>query len=128
MDEVDNEGVVNALEAIVQSFHNEIVPYSYQLIQHLTMAFQKYCLKQQKQMEQNDEEYDDYGETELTAASCLEAIKRILWSPLPEYVYRKLESTLIPVLNYILSNEGMDYIDEGLNILNLLLFNQLTIS
>lgn len=32
MDEIDNEAVVNALEAIVQSFHNEIVPYSYQLI------------------------------------------------------------------------------------------------
>lgn len=48
MDQVDNEGVVNALEGIVQSFHNEIVPYSFQLITHLTMAFQKYCLKQQK--------------------------------------------------------------------------------
>lgn len=79
-------------------------------------------------MEQNDDEYDDYGETELTAAGCLEAIKRILSSPLPEYVYLKLEPTLIPILNYILSNEGMDYIDEGLSILNLLLFNQQTIS
>lgn len=129
MDEVDNEGVVNALEGIVQSFHNEIVPYSFQLINHLTMAFQKYCLKQQKQMENNDDDgYDEYGETELTAAGCLEAIKRILWSPLPEYIYRKLEPTLIPVLNYILSNEGMDYIDEGLSILNLMLFNQPSVS
>ena len=79
-------------------------------------------------MEQNEDEYDDCGETELTAAGCLEAIKRILSSPLPEYIYRKLESTLIPVLNYIFSSEGMDYIDEGLSILNLLLFNQSTIS
>lgn len=76
----------------------------------------------------NEDDYDECGETELTAAGCLEAIKRILWSPLPEYVYRKLEATLIPILNYIMSSEGMDYIDEGLSILNLLLFNQKQIS
>lgn len=80
-------------------------------------------------MENNDDDYyDECGETELTAAGCLEAIKRILWSPLPEYIYRKLEPVLIPVLNYILNSEGMDYIDEGLSILNLMLFNQPTIS
>lgn len=29
MDSIDNEGVVAALESIVTTYHNEIVPYSY---------------------------------------------------------------------------------------------------
>lgn len=39
MDSIDNEGVVAALENIVSTYHNEIVPYSYQLINHLVAAF-----------------------------------------------------------------------------------------
>ena len=80
MDSIDNEGVIAALESIVLVYHNEIVPYSYQLVTHLVNAFQKLCEKQRQQQNNNDEDDDDFddGESELTAAGCLEAIRRIL--------------------------------------------------
>lgn len=64
----------------------------------------------------------------MTAAGCLEAIRRILLSPLPDHTYQKVESLLIPVFNYTLSAEGCDYIEEGLGCLNLILYNQQSIS
>jgi hypothetical protein len=126
MDSIDNEGVVAALEGIVSTYHNEIVPYSYQLINHLVAAFQKLCQKQHNRADDDDD--GDDGECELTAAGCLEAIRRILLSPLPEHTYGQVEGLLLPVFNYCLSSEGCDYIEEGLGCLNLILYNQPTLS
>lgn len=128
MDSIDNEGVVAALEVIVSTYHDEIVPYSFQLISHLVSAFQKLCQKQQEKAQiDDDDDYDD-GESELTAAGCLEAIRRILLSPLPEQTYQKIEMLLVPVFNYTFSAEGCDYVEEGLGCLNLVLYNQQNIS
>ena len=74
----------------------------------------------------NDDDYDD--ETELAAAGCLNAIKTILNSGLPQDAYYKIEDLIIPVLNFTLSEEGCDYIDDGLGILNAILYNETVIS
>ncbi len=49
-------------------------------------------------------------------------------SPLPEHTYQKIEMLLVPVFNYTFSAEGCDYVEEGLGCLNLVLYNQQTIS
>lgn len=125
MDQIDNEGLVAALEGIVDSYQNEIVPYAYDLVVHLVNAFQKYCSKSNN-LNKDDEEEDE-SEAELAAVGCLEAIRRILLAKLPEKTYQTLSAVLIPVFNYCFSEEGSDFIDDALNCLNIILHNVNTI-
>lgn len=60
----------------------------------------------------------------MTAASCLSAIKSILAGELPKESYIEVIPILAPVFNFVLSSDGCDYIDEGSDILNMLLYNQ----
>lgn len=83
MDQIDNEGLVAALEGIVDSYQNEIVPYAYELIVHLVNAFHKYCHKTKNAANKDDDDEDE-SEAELAAVGCLEAIRRILQAKLPE--------------------------------------------
>ncbi len=48
MDQIDNEGIVAALEGIVDSYQDNISPFAHRLIQHLCMAFHKYCSQENK--------------------------------------------------------------------------------
>jgi len=65
---------------------------------------------------------------ELTAAGCLEAVRRILTSPLPDEVYKSIENALIPVFNQTFTENGLEFIEECLSCLNLLLYHQKSIS
>ena len=122
MDQIDNEGIVAALEGIVDSYQNEIVPYAYDLIIHLVNAFHKYCNKTTNAAKDDDEDNDE-SEAELAAVGCLEAIRRILQAKLPESTYSTIQVVLVPVFNYCFSEDGSDFIDEALNCLNIILYN-----
>jgi len=115
MEQIDNEGIVSSLEGIVDSFKEEICPYAVQLSQHLANAFHLYVAKEKKR-EENDEDLT------ITPASCLEAVGKILSTKLPTNVVQEITGIILPLVNYCLSFEGGDYIEEGLNILNLCLF------
>ena len=78
MNIIDNEPLVKSLEIIVQNFSEEISPFAEQLTVQLANIFHKYCKKQN----QGIDESDDDGEAELAAVGCLDAIKRIMSSPL----------------------------------------------
>ncbi|KAM3136652.1 hypothetical protein pb186bvf_011288 [Paramecium bursaria] len=120
MDIIDNEKLVKSLEEIVKQFQKEITPYAVQLINHLANIFQKYCHKQNQQ----GDDSDDDGETELAAAGCLEAIKRILNAPLNDDAYLQIEAFIFPILNFALTEIGCDFINECLEILNLILYKR----
>lgn len=122
MDVIDNEGIVRSLEDIVHDFSVEIAPYAVQLTQHLSTLFLKYCNKQQSLGDGDDS--DDDGETELAASGCLEAIKRILNSPLNDEAYTAMEPALFPIFNFCLTENGCDFISEALELLNLLLYKR----
>lgn len=127
MDQIDNEGIVAALEGIVDSYQQEIVPYAYDLVVHLTSAFHKYCQKSNNQALNTNEDEDD-SEAEMAAAGCLEAIRRILMAKLPEVTYGSLQVVLAPVFNFCFSEDGSDFIDEALSCLNILLYNSQVLS
>lgn len=81
-----------------------------------------YAKKSMQQAEKIDN--DDYdGSTEMTAASCLSAVKSILAGELPMDAYSKVIPVLIPVFNFVFSSDGCDYIDEGSDILNIVLYH-----
>ena len=97
---------------------------------HLVKGFSALMAKQKRNEEKSEksETSFDNGEDELTAAGCLEAVRRILLSPLPELGYQQIEEQLYPVFDHIFNAEGADFIEEGLGLLNILLYNQTTIS
>ena len=128
MDQIDNEGIVAALEGIVDSYQQEIVPYAFDLVVHLTSAFHKYCQKSNKQAANTNNDDEDDSEAEMAAAGCLEAIRRILLAKLPEITYTSLQQVLVPIFNYCFSEDGSDFIDEALSCLNILLYNSQTLS
>ena len=111
---------MSSLETIVKLFSAEIGPFSVQLIQHLATIFTKYCGKQN----QNNDNSDDDGETELAAAGCLDAIKNILNSPLTDDAYVAVEPALFPIFNYCLTETGCDFIGEILELINLMLYKR----
>jgi len=50
----------------------------------LCKAFSRYCQKQADLVNKNDDEdCDEVEELEMTAAGCLEALRRIFMAPLP---------------------------------------------
>lgn len=120
MDIIDNEGIVSSLENIVLNFSAEIVPYAQQLASYLANIFHKYCTKQNQGLDDSD----DDGEAELAASGCLEAIKRILNSPLSDDAYLQMEPIIIPILNFSLSESGCDFVNEALEMLNLILYKR----
>ena len=46
----------------------------------------------------------------------------ILNGDLPKQTYSKIIQTLLPVFDYIFSNDGCDYMEEGADILNTILY------
>lgn len=78
---------------------------------HLSQAFYKYKEKD------NDADNDDDGECQLAAGGCLDAIGKILASPIQAEVLVKLEEVILPILNVSLSDDRCDYMDECLHLL-----------
>ena len=105
MNEIECEDIVSSLEGIVQRFSNEIVPFAFELVQHLCASFLKLVQNQGKKQVDSCSEIDD-GENELSAAGCLTTIHRILSSPLPRNLYPKIFELLIPMFNFVFS--GLD--------------------
>lgn len=85
MDEIDSEELVAALEGIVAEFSADIGPYAFDLCVHLSSAFYKYRLKD------TEVDNDDDGECQLAAGGCLDAIGKIVASPVTQEVLTKLE-------------------------------------
>lgn len=99
MDEIDSEELVASLEGIVEEFQHDIGPYAYDLCVHLSSAFYKLRLKD------NDADVDDDGECSLAAGGCLQAIGKILTSPISPEVLAKLEAVIVPILNTCLVDD-----------------------
>lgn len=92
MDEIDSEELVAALEGIVEEFKNDIGPFAYDLCVHLSSSFYKYRSKD------NEEDNDDDGECQLAAGGCLDAIGKILTSPISPEVLFKLEDVIFKIV------------------------------
>ncbi len=118
MQTLDNEGVVCALEGLVQKFAAEIQPFAVQLVEKCVQAFMGYAKK--SQADQQNEDYD--GQTEMTAASCLSTIGSILNGELPQSAYLQLVPVLSPLFDFVLSADGCDYVEEGAECLNVVLY------
>lgn len=130
MDEIDSEELVGALEGIVGQFSDDIGPFAYDLCLHLSSSFYKYKEKD------NEADNDDDGECQLAAGGCLDAIGKILQSPIqPEFLVKLEEvnqfkkyilfnintliivKVILPIVNSCLIDDHYDYMDESLHLL-----------
>jgi hypothetical protein len=114
MNEIDSEDVVEALESIVSAFPKEILPFSMELSQHLTVAFTRMI---QKDMN------EDEGESAMAAVSTLNTISKIIdvLEEKPDDLV-KISHVLKPIFDHCLSEAGCDYFEETLNLLTCLLY------
>lgn len=118
MNEIGNDEVVSALQALLDRFGEHIEPHAHALITQLTNAFQQYC---------SAGEDDDDDDAALAAAQCLECISTVLKGVCSKAsILKSLEPLLLPLVLKILGHDGdfIEYLECGLDILTFLTFFQ----
>lgn len=122
MNEIGNDEVVSALQALLDKFGDHIEPHASTLVTQLTSAFDQYCTSSE------DEDDDDAA---LAAAQCLECIATVLKGICGNAaILHALEPILVPLVLKILGNDGdfIEYLECALDILTFLTFFQPGIS
>lgn len=122
MNEIGNDEVVSALQALLDRFGEHIEPHANALVTQLTNAFHQYC---------SAGEDDDDDDAALAAAQCLECISTVLKGVCSNAaILHSLEPILVPLIMKILGNDGdfIEYIENALDVLTFLTYFQPTIS
>ena len=115
MAKIDHDELLGALEELVDHFAGHIEPYALKL----TVELVKYFFRLVKSEDEED------GEAALTAVGSLGAIKQIIKSVHKnKELLALLEVETVSIVHYTLSSEGMDTVEEGVEILTLLLYHQ----
>jgi importin-7 len=118
MNEIGNDEVVSALQALLDKFGDHIEPHAVALVTQLSNAFAQYCTAGE------DEDDDDAA---LAAAQCLECISTVLKGVCTNAdMLRSLEPLLVPLVLKILGNDGefIEYLECALDILTFLTYFQ----
>ena len=111
MHEVDCEALASTLEALVSQFADEVLPFAGQAVEQLGKVFVRLLT----------EAGEEDDEAQMACMGSIQTICTIMESATaPMYV--QLEKVCYPILDAILSPEGLDYMEEGLNILTYLTF------
>jgi len=120
MNEIGNDEVVQALEAIIDKFGDHIGPHAVTLVNQLATSFSNYC-----------EADDDDDDAAMAAIQCLECISTVLRGicDRPD-MFTLLEPLLVPLCKRILSDEGdlIEYLESAIDILTFLTLFQDKIS
>lgn len=117
MGEVENEEMITTLEALIETFSDDMAQYAVQLAQHLAQAFWRI----QQQEEENDDDDDDTAA--LAAYGCVRTIGTLLEavSTLP-HLYTQLEDILFPIMDRYLSQDGESIFEEVVQMLSYFTF------
>lgn len=120
MNEIGNDEVVQALEAIIDKFGDHIEPHAVALVNQLATSFNNYC-----------EAEDEDDDAAMAAIQCLECISTVLRGicERPD-MFALVEPILVPLCKKILSDEGdlIEYLESGVDILTFLTLFQEKIS
>jgi len=114
MNEIGNDEVVSALQALIDKFGEHIQPHAVALVTQLATAFSTYC-----------EGSEDDDEAAMAAAQCLDCITTVLSgvSARPD-MFKVLEPRLISLIIFLLNNDGeyVEYFENAIDILNYLAY------
>eukprot|EP01119_Soliformovum_irregulare_P021911 TRINITY_DN7380_c0_g1_i1.p1 TRINITY_DN7380_c0_g1~~TRINITY_DN7380_c0_g1_i1.p1 ORF type:complete len:1015 (-),score=291.06 TRINITY_DN7380_c0_g1_i1:18-3062(-) len=112
MNSFDSDELVNALELLVDKYETEMGPYAVTLCAKLVASFER--------MADNEEDDEESG---FAALECLGAVQTILQSihAQPQY-YPAAEQVLLPLLNKLTNDDGVEFFEEAMKILSFLTF------
>ena len=122
LDSAENEHLVAAFEGIIKKFVNDIGPYALALIESLAKLFAKHIEGDEEEGDDDDDNFD-LDDKQLAASGCLSAIENILNCKLPMEVLLQAQNILIPLLHFTLIEDKTDDVEQGLSLLNTLLYN-----
>lgn len=110
---IDSEELINSMETLVLEFQSAVAPCSIELTRELTQAFERTVRADSA----------NQGSTVLAAASILNTLVAVLETArTAKKQLCEVSSLLLPVLQYILSPQGTAYLEEGLSLLDDLLY------
>lgn len=112
--DIDSEQLYSSFEKIMATFRDDMGPYAVQIATQLVSQYQK--------LVQVDVDEDD-GEAALAAAGCVQAIRRLVEAITKDAdMIDKLRDVIFPVLMHSLSIDGLDAIEDGLDIIAICLY------
>lgn len=120
MNEVENEAILGALQALVESFGDEIDPIAGMMVSHLVSTFDGFAAAGK-----------DDDEAAFNATQCLDTIVCIIEAVEGrEQTTKQIEAIILPLLfKTINSGENcFEYLDNALQILNMLLYSEAPIT
>jgi len=121
LDYAENEHLVAAFEGIIKKFGEDVGPFALALIQRLAGLFAK-NVGDEEEGDDDDDNFD-IDEKQLAASGCLSAIENILNCKLSKEVLLASQEILIPLLNFTLIDDKTDDVEQGLSLLNTILYN-----
>lgn len=122
LNEVDYDGLIHSLEAIIENYENDIGSQASKLIEGLGVAYYKYKSNLNAGKGQQTEEEDVAGESERAASACLETMANLLKTNLSQNLYVDCIEPILKILNItILENDEVDF-QNALTLLNLLVY------
>ena len=112
MHEVECEPLASTLESLVRDYSEQVLPFAVQAIEQLNKVFIRLM-----------ESSDDDDDAQLACMGCMQTICTIMESACskPE-LFVALEPVCYPVLDKIFTEDGCDYMEEGLDMLTYLTF------
>lgn len=125
---IDNDDLVYALEEICRIFQDDIQPFALDLIRNIAEVFFKANETEGAGAGGNDSFDDDDAERQFAASGCLNAIETVIRAELPAETLLKAEEYLGPIISFCFTQNGCDYVDEGLKILAAVLYTSKQIS
>lgn len=128
LNDVDYDGLVHSLEAIIESFGKDIEPHSAKIIEGLGVAYYNFKgnLNAAKGQKSEDAEVEN-SESERAASACLQTMANLLKTNLNQEIYLMCVEPVLKILNItILENDEIDF-QNSMTLLNLLLYKNETI-
>ena len=114
INEIDAEEIIEALEDIVTSYSEEVMPFAIELCSHLAGTFTRLVGKE------HTSEEDDSA---MAAVSVLNTVNKIIETVSDRQdVLARICENVAGILEYSLGKEGSAYMEEALNILASLLY------
>jgi hypothetical protein len=121
INEFESDGLIESLKAIFEMYSDVIGPYAYDLVANLVALFQK-CIEKEQNLAEDagdqSENEKEMVETGFAGQGCLVAIEEVLRSKIEISVLISLYPVTEPIFTYVFSEDGIDFLAEGLSILN----------
>jgi hypothetical protein len=123
MELIDHEELLSALEELVGEFGDHVAPYAVTLTKKLVENYLKLIAQIDEDTEGN------YGESGMAASSCVMAIKRVVSSCAnTKSLLAELGPIVFPVVVNTMHPDYMDTIDEGLEIISIIMYGTETVT